>query len=457
MCVGGCLIMLLLEQLENKAKDGCILCILDEVNHFEWRAKAQSYGSHNHQHLTNYRDIILAKLNNSREVSKCSVHNFVLPSVADFWEKSKKFVDYEKIAKEFFDTIISVYELWNEGDVVAATKKLSDIVDEIKKNSLANDDLPLFFFRERVDGESSKDGLWHIPFEDRYKVKNFRFSISGRPILYLGTSIIDIVYEMRQEKCTDKSKHMVSTFLRKQNLKIFDLTNRFPSIVQGIYALMNSGSKISFDDKQFGLIEAFPNALKLLLLMSCCSFATIHEGATFHEEYILPQMLTEILQKKGFDGIKYSSTRLNPKFFEKENHLLWQENYFRENYALFTKYNDTERHDASLKEKFENFSPISLTKKLDENPLGRLSALVKELVPYINKGGIAGLNKDLQQTLIPYFTRFDSLKCNGELYAESEYGKFEINCVISAFTEYLKELSELDQNYKPLYMNVCRI
>lgn len=447
--------MLSKESFESKAKDGCILCILDEVNHFKWRSKAQSYGSHNHQHLTNYRDIILAKLNKSRKVSDCSVHNFVLPSVVNFWENSKKFIDYEKIVRDFFDEIIRIYKSWNEGDVVSATEMMDNLVDGIKKRPLDKDELPLFFFRERVDGESSKDGMWHIPFEDRYKVKNFRFSISGRPILYLGSSIIDIVYEMRQEECADKSKHMVSTFLRKQDLKIFDLTNKFPAIMRSIYVLINSGSKIIFDDDHLGLKGSFPNALKLLLLMSCCSFATTHEGATFHEEYILPQMLTEILQKKGYDGIRYSSTRLNPKIFEKNEQLLWQENYFRENYALFTKYNDTDRHDASLKEKFKNFSPISLSKKIDDNPYGRLSVLVKELVPYINEGGITGLSKDIQQTLIPYLNRLDSLKCNGKLYAESEYGKFEINCIINAFTEYLKELAEKEPKYKKLYMNVC--
>ena len=172
-------------------------------------------------------------------------------------------------------------------------------------------------------------------------------------MLYLGASIVDIVYEMRQEKSTDKSKHMVSTFLRKDNLCIFDLTNRFPNYVRSVWAICGAGAQISFDDSQYGGKRIIPIYFEILLLMSCCSFLTIHEGATFHEEYILPQLLTEVLQKRGYEGIRYSSTRLNPKFFEKDNQTLWHENYFRENFVLFTKYEDKHKHDISLKNKFD--------------------------------------------------------------------------------------------------------
>ena len=440
----------------------CVLCLLDEVNHFEWRRKAQRFGAHNHQHLENYRDLILSKFSTLQSIHNCSIHQGLFPKALKFWEDSEKNIDYEKIAEEFLKKINEIYSLWNSGDTSGATENLQNIIVDIetakeRENNCDINDLPLFLFRERIDGETSKDGLWHIPFDERYKVRNYRYSISGRPMLYLGSSIVDIVYEMRQENCVDKSKHMVSTFLRKQDLNIFDLTNHFPLYLRTTWALAGGGSKITFDDTLYAAKKYIPIYFKLLLLMSCCSFSTLHEEATFHEEYIIPQLLTEILQKRGYEGIRYSSTRLNPKLFEKENQTLWHENYFRENFVLFTKYEDNQRHDILLKNKFENYSPKSMKIYSNENASERLNTFIKELVPYINSGGISGLNKDLSQTLIPYLTRLESLKFNGLLYTDTDYGKFEINSIIDTYKEYIKGLLTQNSKYLPLYKKISGI
>lgn len=446
---------------ENSMKD-CILCALDEVNHFEWRAGAQRYGSHNHQHLSNYRDMILAKFSGLQNVSSCPVHKSLDPVSIKFWEDSAKFINYANEAKDFFDKIEHIYYCWNAGDVVQATTELGALVDEIVKQGAdeANSkDLPLFLFRERTDGETSKDGLWHIPFEDRYKVKNYRFSISGRPMLYLGSSIVDIVYEMRQEETKDKSKHMVSTFLRKKDLKIYDLTNEMPTFVHTVWGLAEAGGRIDFDDPRYGLISKFPIYLKKLLLMSCCSFKTMREGATFHEEYILPQLLTEVLQKKGYDGIRYSSTRMNPKLFNKDKDYFWHENYFRENYVLFTKYSDRQRHDLTLKNKFANSSPMSLSLAIEDDAFDRLKELKKEIISFTKTNGlIQGLPQNIAlQTLISYEVRMDKLEYEKNLYHKTLYGKFEINSIIDAYKDYIKELMNINSAYKPLYDKICVI
>lgn len=441
----------------------CILCLLDEVNHFEWRENAQRQGCHNHQHLENYQNLILSKFRTLQNISNCSTHKGLFPASIKFWEDSRKCIDYETIAKEFFSKIKNIYNIWNAGDSYNAIQKLDNLIEEIEnkrggKNGCYADDLPLFLFRERIDGETTKDGLWHIPFDERYKVRNYRFSISGRPMLYLGSSIIDIVYEMRQEHTADKSQHMVSTFLRKNNLCIFDLTNRFPNYVRSVWALCGAGSQITFDDSRYGGQRTIPIYFETLLLMSCCSFLTTHEGASFHEEYILPQLLTEVLQKRGYEGVRYSSTRLNPRFFEKNNQTLWHENYFRENFVLFTKYDDNHKHDVSLKNKFENFTPKPLIDcSNNKSTISRLDTFTKELVPYINRGGICGLSKDLSQTLIPYLTRLESLKINGSTYTDSFYGKFEINSIIDAYKEYIKGLSEQNNDYKLFYNEISAI
>ena len=443
--------------------NNCILCALDEVNHFEWRNAAQEHGTHNHQHLSNYRKIVLEKFSQLQPVSSCPVHKNLDPVSITFWESSKKHVNYGEIAKVFFDKIEQIYNLWNQGDVTKATIELNSLFDEMKSSGsdkVEYSNLPLFMFRERTDGETSRDGLWHIPFEDRYKVKNYRFSISGRPMLYLGSSVVDIVYEMRQENCADNTKHMVSTFIRKKDLDIFDLTNEMPLYVHAIWGIVQGGGNIEFDDPRYNLINKFPILIKKLLLMSCCSFKTMHEGATFHEEYIIPQLLTEVLQKKGYDGIRYSSTRMNPNLFNKASDFFWHENYFRENYVLFTKYTDLSKHDSKLKEVFDNSTPVSLSStSIDENVINRFNILKKEINDFINSNGfISGLPQNiLQPSLISYSLRIEGLKYNEEFYYKTKYGTFELNSIIDAYKEYIKSLSITIPQYQSLYNKICAI
>lgn len=443
--------------------NNCILCALDEVNHFEWRNAAQRYGAHNHQHLSNYRDMVLAKLSQLQPIPSCPVHKSLDSTSITFWESSKKYVNYEIIAKEFFDKIEKIYRLWNQGDVSQATIELDSLFDEMKSggtDKVEYDHLPLFMFRERTDGETSKDGLWHIPFEDRYKVKNYRFSISGRPMLYLGSSIIDIVYEMRQENNTDNTKHMVSTFIRKKDLDIFDLTNEIPLYVHNIWGFAQVCGKIEFEDDRYGLIKKFPILLKKLLLMSCCSFRTMHEEATFHEEYILPQLLTEVLQKRGYDGIRYSSTRMNPNLFNKLKDFFWHENFFRENYVLFTNYSDSDRHDSKLKSIFDNSTPVSLSSIIiDEKVIDRFNILKKEINDFINSNGfISGLPQNvLQPSLIAYYVHIENLEYQNKPYYKTKYGAFELNSIIDAYKEYIKNLSITNLKYQSLYEKICII
>lgn len=97
------------------------------------------------------------------------MHKNLDPVSITFWESSKNHVNYGEIAKVFFDKIEQIYNLWNQGDVTKATIELNSLFDEMKSSGsdkVEYSNLPLFMFRERTDGETSRDGLWHIPFED---------------------------------------------------------------------------------------------------------------------------------------------------------------------------------------------------------------------------------------------------------------------------------------------------
>ena len=64
---------------------------------------------------------------------------------------------------------------------------------------------------------------------EKLKLKNERFSFSGQPILYLGSSILDILFELRKKQ-DDFEQVAISAYTYfptkdKKPLRVFDLTN----------------------------------------------------------------------------------------------------------------------------------------------------------------------------------------------------------------------------------------
>lgn len=433
----------------------CILCFLDEANHFKWRLNAQKKDAHNHQHIRNYKDILLNELRGLGPISNCSFHKNVHKNLIVFWENVQKDISFKTLISDFLQYIEVAYKKWNDGSVVEATQMFEVMISlfETKKHKLLETQIPYVLFRDRIERDKKikeRKDLWHISFKDRYKVPNYRFSISGRPMLYLGSSICDIIYEMKQENnCRyGMKKNKLSVFVLKkskktngQTLKIFDLTNPFTRNNSILNNLMHSGVTIDYNDRTFGnWSELIPLYVKILILMSCCSFPTRQESAYFHEEYIIPQLLTEVLSKRGFDAVKYSSTRLDPSCLKSDSDI-WAKNSLRENYVFFTHFDESNEYDVGLRNCFENSSPSPFVtfslkvffpffeKKTSVYATEWLKKMAKKIVARQNSGfyGVQNIDDAMNYTLVPFETCRTNVVYNGENYWDTIYGKCEFN------------------------------
>lgn len=213
------------------------------------------------------------------------------------------------------------------------------------------------FFRGRKSSVPlSQEDLFHIPFNQRCKITNQRYSISGQPLLYLARSPTPIIYELKNETF-DFSNIYFCSFLHvgTEPLKILDLTNKYPEQFNDV-ELANDPDQL-FCDYTIGNDQ---NCFKFILTQFC-SFKRNRrtENEVFSEEYVLPQILTSILREYKFHGIQYSSTRVNSKTFlsNAEFHV----NRHRENIALFTDYNESNLFDKILLDKFIISKPQSIS------------------------------------------------------------------------------------------------
>lgn len=161
---------------------------------------------------------------------------------------------------------------------------------------------------EKVITYSPRDML-HIPFDQRGKTGNYRFSIPGIPSLYLGNTTYACWIELG---CPADYQYNVSPVLLDGTQRILNL------------AVMTR--------RQWDLHEYDTDYvhcwLKLIVLMIATSYVIQENDRIFKSEYIISQSIMLGCKELGLDGIAYFSKRVDDEVFADS----------AINVALFTKY-----------------------------------------------------------------------------------------------------------------------
>lgn len=152
---------------------------------------------------------------------------------------------------------------------------------------------PLYRMRVGNNGYeefTSQEEMFHIPFQLNHKVGNERYSMSGFPSLYLGSSVYVCWEEMRRP---DIDYANFALFKTITSVKVVDLSKK---------------------DHYHFTSERFADCLEL-----ACSIPVQFPNDPFKPEYIIPQLLLQSLIRYNRDidngekleGIKYTSTHIN--------------------------------------------------------------------------------------------------------------------------------------------------
>lgn len=154
-----------------------------------------------------------------------------------------------------------------------------------------------FYYRLRCEKIINQEEMFHIPFDERYKVGTQRYSFPGLPCLYLGSSVAVCKEELRDKILTDCS---IARYKLQEGVapKIFDLSFFFD---------MEYDNMDTLTRKKF---------LDLLPLIALCSIRCEYpkdDFINFKKEYVIPQMFLEYLMdtqpfgENDVIGIKYRS------------------------------------------------------------------------------------------------------------------------------------------------------
>lgn len=209
----------------------------------------------------------------------------------------------------------------------AMNKHLYNMTQPLTK--LCNEQHPLFRVRSSQYILKERSELFHIPFENRHLVGAMRFSVSGLPCLYLGSSIFVCWQEMGKP---DFDKLYISSFRtdsETQDLRILDLGYNLTSAVRtkpldyffswndeiieenGLELddnpnLSNNGGGTWGEMNVVSKLVAWP-------LVLACNYSKKNDEAKFHREYIIPNLLMQWIssdKNKEISGISYRSTKI---------------------------------------------------------------------------------------------------------------------------------------------------
>ena len=282
-------------------------------------------------------------------------------------------VDDTEIQNFFNEIICNVYEKWLRNHISSATSAFKKILEKEDLLSFSIDLKGALLYRGRINSYPlSKWDMFHIPFNKRYMIGNQRYSLTGQPLLYLGDSAMCVAQEIGSEKYSELN---ISSFFVTNSLKVYDLNPRLlEQFIAGETEV--SGTLLSLSMKDIFEKRNIKKEIYHYILHALCSFPrrNVYKDSKFCEEYVLPQLLAQIIRSQKFDGIAYLAT------------WPYKDNEFGINYALFTNYNKTHVYDRNLYNKFEISSPLTAAQKHVDSTLSldTYTILVKDIFDYIN-------------------------------------------------------------------------
>lgn len=225
--------------------------------------------------------------------------------------ESTSMSDVNKKICDNIDSLLKAYQEYSEGKLSTAIEFMRTLFSENYEETLLRflelDDTTNWYRIRRLtknDRQFCAKEMFHIPFDKRNEVVNYRYSISGYPCLYLGKTILSCWEETGRPALDDIVVSRLSIQPDKR-IKVLDL--RFPTKKE--LDELSEETK----PKNFALLVTWP-------LIIACSIKTITPDASFKYEYVHPQLLMLVLlENTNYAGVAYTSTHIDVNMSQNED------------------------------------------------------------------------------------------------------------------------------------------
>lgn len=428
----------------------CIYCFFSKENQMELKKKC--FGNPKYEEtLKEYKELYLSELQKLDSVRNCNCiddikdilnndkekvelyYNFL----DDFLDDMKKNID--KVSK-YFDYAISIYDSSIKEGIDSACNKMSDLIKDkdgwIGSLEAVSYSKPLFRIRDKK-GKYDKNDIYnyfHIPFNERFKIGNNRFSASGQPMLYLAGSLQTALVELGKK--IDEVN--VSIFIPKiNNNKIYSINNNVEDFIHtSMINLIKFGSELEY-------VDILRKGLFSSIFHNILTFPTNdNTKGNFIQEYALPQLLPNILKKYDAVGIEYRSSKEHKwKVCDNYLHLL------EYNICFFVPYSENSNHNEEFLSQF--YYSCDTNRIISMNELN--NALTK-LTNYNLLLRNEGYNSYTGLHLVNIKMHIDNMiKYKGDDYYESEEGKIERTLIYGLINNIIESENLIEKLMQSLY------
>ena len=364
-----------------------IFTFLSDQYQHDLKKRADNNTSRFEETMENYKTIFFKELSLLNNISTCAELNPKIDHLSDpnksnlrnWLECFQQTITSSTTALQtFFDELVDIYKTYVSGDITGASAKfdtllknhnLYDSVEYFEKqypitfrgrtnnsqNSFLKSFLELIF--KKIKPKVNPEYFYHIPFDKLHLVKNYRFSITGHPFIYLGASIPTVLLELRSNLAKFNNIELSSWGIKpNQNLKMYDISNALYDLINlNIIPIFDSTTGLTCQDTHVTPnITTFFTDFKKFIISQFCTFKKKDEnGDAFVEQYVLPQLLTEQIrnyQNIKYDGFIFPSTQYLDRVSTVDSEIHY--GLFKNNIALFTNYSSKENYDNNLISKF---------------------------------------------------------------------------------------------------------
>lgn len=333
----------------------CICCFFDNEN--QKKLKEDCFGiSSFRQKLQLYKSQYVDEFKKIDSISKCSC-DFAIKNINDqiYVNLCNDIIDDYKsminLVENIFDELIDIFVLCENNYKKDAFIRLKKFFENYCTNYSTINDIQMcdILFRGREIGAYDLADIhefYHIPFDKKDNVSSQRFSIKGKPMLYLAKSIPIATQELKLDFEKINFSLYFPRFSWVYRQQMYDFSNSIDlTINRALTDLIRSGSEVKFDNSIFTFSKR--NTVKILgdsILFQILTFP-VESKKDICKEYLLPQLCTEYFERQGYLGVVYQSTKSADMFQE---HVKYSQRDF--NYCFFV----TEEKDNKYNEKLLN-------------------------------------------------------------------------------------------------------
>lgn len=386
----------------------CIMEFLKDEYQGKLRKFAQGISERHEDTISSYKDIFIMHYNLAKSETsackKCCDSYFCEEIRTVLYNISEDDITY------FFDKVREIYLYWINSEPINSINSFSTLLNEYNLLSFTKKitNNQIFFKARNSDKILTRWDMFHIPFNKRYLIGNQRYSLTGQPMLYIGSSVLDVAKEIG---VTDINNLKVSVVkLPITNFRIYELRHNILGLsVEYAFKYLSDDESPTYNQSLFFK----------MILSSLCSFQKKSElnGYSFCEEYVIPQIFALILKQNNFNGISYISTK---KYNDIDN-INSNGNDYKENIAIFTNSNSNHVYDHELYDKINISVPIDIN-KIDDISLDDIIELCNEI-------NLTHIQEKINRSEIiynSYIHTYSNIKIDNIDYSESTYGKIHL-------------------------------